>query len=117
MDDDHVTTYEFLPSGHPLPRDEAVMDDELEVEPRDVGTGVAFALGRLPDVAEAPPEGDVAMLDRVLEDRSVDDVGDNVGEGRVALELGQAEGRPKRSNDGVGQVGKDVLCVVEFDTR
>ena len=45
------------------------------------------------------------------------DVGDDVSEGRVALEFGQAEGRPERANDGVGQVGQDVLRVIEFDAR
>ena len=117
MDHDHVATDQFLATGHPLPGDQAVMDDELQVEPGDVGAGVAVALRRLADVAQAPPEGDVAVLDRVLEDRSVDHVGDDVGEGRVALEFGQSEGRPERANDGVSQVGQDVLRVIEFDAR
>ena len=72
MDHDHVAADEFLATGHPLPGDQAVMDDELQVEPRDVGAGVAVALRRLADVAHAPPEGDVAVLDRVLQGRSVD---------------------------------------------
>ena len=72
MDHDDVAADQFLATGHPLPGDQAVMDDELQVEPRDVGAGVAVALRRLADVAQAPPEGDVAVLDGVLEDRSID---------------------------------------------
>ena len=45
------------------------------------------------------------------------DVGDDVGEGRVALEFGQPEGRPEGADDRVRQVGQDVLRVVEFDAR
>ena len=44
MDNDHVATNQFLATGHPLPGDKTVMDDELQVEPRDVGAGVAVAL-------------------------------------------------------------------------
>ena len=44
MDHDDVATDQFLATGHPLPGDQAVMDDELQVEPRDVGAGVAVAL-------------------------------------------------------------------------
>ena len=72
MDHDDVAADQFLATGHPLPGDQAVMDDELQVEPGDVGAGVAVALRRLADVAETPAEGDVAVLDGVLEDRSVD---------------------------------------------
>ena len=57
------------------------------------------------------------MLDGVLEDRSVDDVSDDVGKGRVALEFGQSEHGPECSNDGIREVGQDVLRMIEFDAR
>jgi len=44
MDHDHVATNQFLTTGHPLLGDQAVMDDELQVKPWDVGTRVAVAL-------------------------------------------------------------------------
>src|SRR4029077_15536998 len=39
----------------------------------------------------------------------------HVCERRVALELRQPEGRPKRSHDGIHEVGQDVLRVIELD--
>ena len=51
---------------------DAVVDDELEVEVRDPDAGVALARGRLADVAPAPPEAEVAALDRVEQHRPVD---------------------------------------------
>ncbi len=116
VDDDDVATHQFLAAGHSLPGDEAVMHDELEVEPRDEDARVAVALRCLADIAQTSAEGDVTVLDRVLESGPVDFLGEDIGEGSVALELCQPKRRPERPNDGVREVGQDVLRVVEFDT-
>ena len=113
------TTMTSLPtsSSHdrdPLADDPAVVGDDLEIEVRDEDAGVALARRRLADVAEAAPEREVAALDRVLELRPVDRLGDRVDERRVALELGELERRPERRHDRRHQVGQDVLGVVEL---
>ena len=53
-------------------------------------------------------------LDGVEQLRAVEALGDHVGEGRVALELGQSKGRLQRPDDGRHQVGQDVLGVIEL---
>ena len=93
----------------------AVVDDELEVEIGDPDAGVALARGRLADVAAAAAEPEVAALDRVEEHRPVDPLGRHERECGIALELGQPEVRPERSDDGTDQVREDVLCVVQLD--
>ncbi len=80
-----------------------------------MAAGVARADRGLHDVAEPPPEGEIGVLDRVLEQRGVDRRGDHVDEGGVALELGQPEGRPQGVDHGADQVGDDVLGMVELD--
>jgi len=77
---------------------------------------VAFALRRLADVAKAPPEREVTAFDAVLEGRPVELGRDHVDERGVALELGQPEGRPQAPDDDIGEVGQDVLGVIELDT-
>ena len=72
VDDDHVAPDELLPRPELLADDPAVMGDDLEIEVGDEDAGVAVAGGRLLDVAEAPPEQEIAALDRVLELRPVD---------------------------------------------
>ena len=116
VDDDDVATHQFLATRHPLPGDDSVVDDELEIESRDEGAGIAVALRGLADVAQAPTEGEIAVFDGVLEGRAVDGVGDEVGKGSVALELRESEGRPERPDDRVRQVSQDVLCMVQLDT-
>ena len=117
VDDDDVAANELLTAGHPLTGHDPVMDDELEVEARDEDARVALALGRLADVAQAPPEREVAPLDRVLERRAVDLGRDHVDEGGVALELRELERRPQRPDHDIGQVGQDVLGVIQLDAR
>ena len=70
--DDHVRPQELLAAGDLLEDGLPVMDDELEVEVRDPGAGVALAGRRLADVTAAPAEPEVAALDRVQEHRPVD---------------------------------------------
>ena len=72
VDDDDVAADELLPRPDPLADDLAVMGDDLQVE---VGTRMQALHSQLeawPDVAQPPPEGEVAALDRVLELRAVD---------------------------------------------
>jgi hypothetical protein len=71
VDDDDVPPDELRPAGHALAGDQAVVHDELEVEGRHPGAGVAVALRCLGDVAETTTEGDIAALDRVLEEHHI----------------------------------------------
>ena len=114
MDDDHVAPDEFLPPRHPLPCDEPVMGDELQVEPGHPYAGVALARRRLADVADAALEGEVAVLDDVAEAGAVDRRRRHVDECGVALELRELEGRAQRADDHVDEIGEDVLSVVEL---
>jgi hypothetical protein len=93
----------------------AVVDDELEIEIAHRGAGFALADRGLLDVAQAAAELEIGRLDRILQHRAVDLRGHRVDESGVALELGQAEGRPQALDHGVHEVGDDVLGVVEFD--
>ena len=106
---------QLLAAGDLLVDGGAVVDDELEVEVRDPGAGVALARRRLADVAAAPAEPEVAALDRVEEHRPVDRLGRREGECGIALELGQPEVRPERRDDGADEVREDVLGVVQLD--
>ena len=115
MDDDDVGPEELLAAGDLLHDRRAVVDDELEVEIRDPDAGVALARRRLADVASAPPEPEVAALDRVEEHRPVDRLADHVGERGIAFELGEPEVRPKRRDDGADEVREDVLRMVQLD--
>ena len=114
MDDDDVAPDELLPGPELLATDPAVMGDHLEIEMRDEGARVALARRRLLDIAEPTAELEVTALDRVLELRRVDDVGDRVDERGVALELRELEGRAKSGDDRAHQVGEDVLGMVEL---
>jgi hypothetical protein len=114
MGHDDVAAGELIAGCDPLPRDDAVMGDELEVEVRHEDAGVALAGGRLADVAQAPSEPEVAALDRVLELAPVDDIGERKHERGVAFELREAERRPQPGDDRPDQVGEDVLGVVEL---
>ena len=114
MDDDDVAPDELLPPGHPLPGDEPVMGDELQVEPGHPDAGVALARRRLADVADAALEGEVAALDDVAEAGPVDRRRGHVDERGVALELRELEGRAQRADDRVDEIGEDVLGVVEL---
>ena len=115
MDDDHVRPEQLLPAGDLLDDRLAVVDDELEVEVRDPAAGVALARRRLPDVAPAAAEAEVAALDGVEQQRPVDGLADGVGERRVALELGQPEAGAEGGDHRADEVGEDVLGVVELD--
>ena len=91
MDQDHVPPGEFFPAGHLLPDEFAVVNDELDVEVLHAAAGLARAAVGLLDVAEPLAEGEIRLLDRILQERPVDLVGKRVNEGRIALELGEAE--------------------------
>ena len=115
MDDDHVRSEQLLPARDLLDDRLAVVDDELEVEVGDPAAGVALARGRLADVSPTTTEAEVAALDGVQQHRPVDGLADGVGEGRVALELGQPEAGPQGGDHGADEVGEDVLGVIELD--
>ena len=114
MGDDHVAPDELLRRRDSLADDLAVVRDKLEIELRDEHARVAVAARCLADVTQPALECEIAALDRVLQQRSVDALGDRVDEGRVAFELGQAEHRPDVRDDGAHQVGQDVLGMVEL---
>ena len=115
MDQDHVSSGEFLPAGHPLPDELAVVNDELDVEALHAAAGLALAAVGPADVAQPLAEGEIRLLDQILHERPVDLVGERVNEGRVAFELGEAERGPQRPHQRIHDVGDDVLGVVEFD--
>ena len=114
MDDDDVAPDELLGRCDPLADDLPVVRDELEVELRDEDARVALASRCLADVAQPALEREVAALDRVLQERPIDALGDRVDEGRVAFELGEAEHRPDVRDHRAHQVGQDVLGMVEL---
>ena len=114
MGDDHVRAHQLLTPRDLVADDRAVMHHDLEVQPRHEQAGVAFAGGRLGDIAQPPPEREVHALDGVEQLRPVEAFGDHVGEGRVAFELGQPEGRLQRPDDDRHEVGQDVLGVIEL---
>ena len=115
MDQDHVSSGEFLPAGHLLPYELAVVNDELDVEALHAAAGLALAAVGLLDVAQPLAEGEIRLLDRILHERPIDLVRERVNEGRVAFEFGKAERRAQRPDQRVHDVGDDVLGVVEFD--
>jgi hypothetical protein len=115
MDDDHIGTEQLLAARNALAQDLAVVDDELQVEVRDPDAGVAVARRRLADVTSAAAEAEVATLDGVEEERSVDLPGGCGNERRVALELGEPEAGTQRGDHGADEVGQDVLRVVQLD--
>ena len=115
VDHDDVGAHQLLAAGHLLAERRSVVDDELQVEVGNAHAGVAFAGGRLADVATTAPEAEVAPLDRVVQQRSVELLGRGIGEGGVALELREPEIRAKGGHDGADEVGQDVLRVVELD--
>lgn len=114
--EDDVRPEELLAPRDVLAQDRPVMDDELEVEVVDVPAGVARARRRLAHVAPSPTEAEVAPLDRVEQQRPIDPLRDRVGQGGVALKLGEPEAGVQSADDRVHEVGEDVLRVVEFDT-
>ena len=114
MGDDHVAPDELLGMRDSLADDLPVVRDELEVEIRDEHARVAFAARGLADVTQPALECEVAALDRVLQERAIDGLGDRIDERRVAFELGQAEHRPDVRDHGAHQVGQDVLGMVEL---
>ena len=113
--DDDVGPHQLLTAGDLLAQDRAMVDDELQVEVRDVHARVAFARGRLTHVAASPPEAKVAALDRVEQKRTVDLLSDREHERGVAFELGQPESGPQRGDDRSHQVCEDLLGVIELD--
>ena len=117
MDDDHVRADELLVPGDPVPDDHPVVDHELEVQARHQRAGVALAGRCLGDVAQAAPEGEVCPLDRVEELRAVDTRSERIGEGGIALKLGQPKAWPEGIDHGRDQVGQDVLGVIQLGAR
>ncbi|MBA2720738.1 MAG: hypothetical protein H0U52_16085 [Chloroflexi bacterium] len=116
MDDDDVASDELLPSPDLLADDLPVVGDDLEVQARDEGAGVALAGRCLLDIAQAATEPKVAALDRVLELGRIDGLGDRVDERGVALQLRQSERWSQPGDDRAHEVGQDVLSVIELGT-
>ena len=78
-------------------------------------TRVAFADRNLRDVALPPPECEIGALDDILQMEAVDFGGDEIDESGVTLELGKLKRRAQRADDGVYEVGKNVLRVIELN--
>src|SRR5215204_3778705 len=117
MDEDDVGSEQLLLAGDTLAQDRAVVDDELQVEVGDAYARIAFARRRLAHIAASPSEDEVAALDRVEEQRSVQLLCDRERERGVALELGQPEAGSKRADDRAHEIREDVLRVIELDAR
>ena len=115
VDQDHVAAGEFLQAPHLLPDELAMVHDELDVEALHAAAGLALAAVGLLDVAQPLAEGEIGLLDRILQERPVDFVGERIDESGVAFEFGQTERRTQRLEQRVHDVGDDVLGVVEFD--
>ena len=114
VDDDDIGPHELLAAGHPLAGDRAVMGHELEIQPGDAAAGVALARRRPLDVTEAALEHEVAALDHVPEAGTIHGRRGHPDERGVPLELGELERWAQRPDDGVDEVGQDVLGVVEL---
>jgi hypothetical protein len=69
VQDDHVTPRQLFVSRELSAHEGPVVDDELQVERRDLPAGVARAGCRVVDVALARAEREVRVLDRVEECR------------------------------------------------
>ena len=115
VNEDHVPAGEFLAARHLLPDELAIMNDELDVEALHPAAGLALAAVGLLDVAEPLAEHKIGLLDRILQERPVDPVGERVNERRVAFELGEAERGPERPDQRIHDVSDDVLGVIEFN--
>src|SRR5215212_6217048 len=116
VDEDHVAASEFLPARHAVPDKLAVMADELEIERLHLAASVALARRRLLDGAQAPAEGEVGCLDSILEQRSVDLLGQGVDEDSVTLEFRDPEWRAQASDHRIHQIRDDVVRMVELAT-
>ena len=114
VDEDHIASSKLFAPAHLLLHHLAVVDDELEIEIAHRNAGFAFADRGLLDVAHAPAELEIGRLDDVLQERTVDILGDHVVEGGIALELGKATGRSEALDHRVHEIGNDVLRMVEF---
>lgn len=111
--DDHVRAGQLLASGT-RPADElARVDDELEIELRKLRTGVAVAARRALDADEPVAEGEVALLHRVEEHRSVGSAVERVAEYGVSLLLVEREHPTEMLRDEEGHVREDILRMLE----
>ena len=115
MHDDHVGPEELLSAGDLLEDRLTVVNDELQVEVGDAHARRALGGRGLANVATAPPEPEIAALDRVQEHRAVDRLAGHDRECRIALQLREPEVWPKRGHDRADQVREDVLGVVQLD--
>ena len=115
VNQDHVPAGKLLAARHLLPDELAVMNHELDVEALHPAAGLALARAGLLDAAEPLAEREISLLDRILQERPVDLVGERVDEGRVAFKLREAERRTQRPDQRVHDVGDDVLGMIEFD--
>jgi hypothetical protein len=114
MDEDDIAPDELFHPGHLLAGHAPVMGDELQVERGDPDAGVALARRCLADVADAALEGEVAMLDDIAQFGPIDRRRWQPHECGVTLELREVERGTQGTDDGVDEVGEDVLCVIEL---
>src|SRR3972149_4119972 len=105
MDDDDRAAGQLVVTGDPAPDVLAVVDEELQVQPRGLAARVAVARRGLLDAPQAASEGDVGRLDRVEQERGVRTTVFREQERRIALELGEAERRFEPAGERVQRGG------------
>ena len=117
MDEDDVGPGELIATRDPGVDVRAVVDEQLEVEPRRQPARVAIAAGGRVDAPEPAPEREVRGLDRVEQERPVGPSILDEQEGGVAFELGQAERRIEATDDRLEQVARDDRRVLDLAAR
>ena len=117
VDDDDVGARELVPPGDPTPHERAVVDEQLEVQPRRQPARVAVAARRLVDAPQPTPEREVGGFDRVEQQRPVGAPVLDEQERRVTLELGQAERRLEPADDRLEEVTGDRRRVLDLAPR
>ena len=116
VDDDHIASSKLFAPAHLLLHHLAVVGDEFEIEIAHRSAGFALANRGLFDVAQAPAEGEIGRLDNILHHRAVDFRGCSVDESGVALELGEAEGRPEALDHRVHKIGNAPIVLQNSTT-
>ena len=117
MGEDDVGPGELVATSDAAVDVRAVVDEHLEVEPRCQPARGAVAAGGRVDAPEPAPEGEVARLDRIHQERARSPAVLDEQEPGIALELRQAERRVEATDDGLEQVARDDRCVLELAPR
>ncbi len=117
VDEDDIGSGQLVAPGDRTPDVGAVVHEQLEVESRGQPARVAVAARGLVDAPQPPPEGEIGGFDGVEQQRAVRTAVLDEEEGRVALELGEAEGRIEPADDGLEEVAGDRGRMLELALR